>query len=267
MGKFDGFMLCSDLDGTLLSDDESISEKNREAIEYFKAEGGIFTIVTGRAPCSSARIAGGLKPNAPAVVFNGAGIFDFAQEKLIWGEYLDERAKEVVRLVESKFPELGILVCTDRYYCVDDNNRLVKSYHRFDSGEEIYIPYRDIKEPWKKVVFIVDPENVEAVRRLIAESEYADDFSYMQSSSYYYEILPKGITKSSAIRKVCEISEITDRKILCMGDSENDVAMVTDADIGIAPKNALECVKAAADVVLEVTNNEDAIAEVIYKIL
>ncbi|MBQ3226919.1 MAG: HAD hydrolase family protein, partial [Clostridia bacterium] len=50
MGKFDGVLICTDLDGTLLKKDKTISEENLKAIEYFKREGGFFTIVTGRMP-------------------------------------------------------------------------------------------------------------------------------------------------------------------------------------------------------------------------
>ena len=43
MGKFDGILICTDLDGTLYKNDKTISEENKEAIEYFKREGGYFT--------------------------------------------------------------------------------------------------------------------------------------------------------------------------------------------------------------------------------
>ena len=45
MGKFDGMLICTDLDGTLLEKNKSISEENHNAIEYFKSEGGIFTFL------------------------------------------------------------------------------------------------------------------------------------------------------------------------------------------------------------------------------
>ena len=50
MGKFDGMLICTDLDGTLLRNDKTISCENIDAIEYFKQEGGYFTFVTGRMP-------------------------------------------------------------------------------------------------------------------------------------------------------------------------------------------------------------------------
>ena len=48
MGKFSGVLICTDLDGTLYRNDKTISQENREAIDYFKREGGFFTAVGGR---------------------------------------------------------------------------------------------------------------------------------------------------------------------------------------------------------------------------
>ena len=46
MGKFDGILLCTDLDDTLLTTDKRVSDENSKAIEYFKSEGGLFTFAT-----------------------------------------------------------------------------------------------------------------------------------------------------------------------------------------------------------------------------
>lgn len=48
--KYDGYMLCTDMDGTLLNTDHEISKENAEAIKHFIREGGIFTVATGRIP-------------------------------------------------------------------------------------------------------------------------------------------------------------------------------------------------------------------------
>ena len=63
MGKFDGILICTDLDGTLLRKDKSVSDENKKAIEYFKREGGYFTIVTGRMPYYVTNILEMVKPN------------------------------------------------------------------------------------------------------------------------------------------------------------------------------------------------------------
>ena len=86
MGRFDGVLLASDFDNTLIYTEEALrsgaavpplSPRNREALEWFMAEGGRFTVATGRALAAFANYAGGVPMNAPSVVCNGAAIYDF----------------------------------------------------------------------------------------------------------------------------------------------------------------------------------------------
>ena len=77
MKSFEGILICTDLDGTILRDDKTVSEENREAIEYFKSEGGYFTFITGRMPYFAKDIYEMIKPNAPIGCINGGGIYDF----------------------------------------------------------------------------------------------------------------------------------------------------------------------------------------------
>ena len=67
MGKFDGILLCTDLDETLLTTDKKVSKENYDAIEYFKKEGGKFTFITGRVHQTSEEI------------FNTISIYTFFQ--------------------------------------------------------------------------------------------------------------------------------------------------------------------------------------------
>ena len=83
MGKFDGYLLGTDLDGTLLRKDKTISDENKAAIEYFKSEGGIFTFFTGRLPIGARPVLEQITPNGYVGCANGAGIFDAKTEKLL----------------------------------------------------------------------------------------------------------------------------------------------------------------------------------------
>ena len=98
MGKFDGILLCTDLDGTLLSSKSVVSDGNIRAINYFKEQGGKFAFVTGRVPKGAGLMRKWVEPNAPIVVFNGAGVYDFDKKELLWGTYLTEKAKKVVEV-------------------------------------------------------------------------------------------------------------------------------------------------------------------------
>ena len=80
MGKFDGFLICTDLDGTLLRNDKTISPENLQAIAYFKQEGGFFTFVTGRMPFFVSHVYDRIKPNAPIGCINGGGLYDYPNQ-------------------------------------------------------------------------------------------------------------------------------------------------------------------------------------------
>ena len=84
MGKFDGILICTDLDGTLYKNDKTISAENKSAIEYFKNEGGYFTFITGRIAAGAKIVNDIIKANAPCGCVNGGGIYDYRTEKLLW---------------------------------------------------------------------------------------------------------------------------------------------------------------------------------------
>ena len=80
MGKFDGVLIASDFDNTMVYTEgalrsggpvPAISRENRDAIEYFMAQGGTFSVATGRALPSFASVMDGVPMNGPTVLFNG----------------------------------------------------------------------------------------------------------------------------------------------------------------------------------------------------
>ncbi|MBD9118889.1 MAG: hydrolase, partial [Clostridiales bacterium] len=86
MGKFDGVLLLSDFDNTLVYTEPalvagepllSLTAENREALESFTAQGGHFAVATGRALAAFQAIAPGLPINTPCVLCNGAALYDF----------------------------------------------------------------------------------------------------------------------------------------------------------------------------------------------
>lgn len=262
MGKFDGILLCTDLDATLLNDEHHVSEENIKAIEYFKAEGGMFTFVTGRVPSGARLMLEYVKPNVPVVTFNGAGIYDFEKNELLWGTYLDDRAKKLIEYVEKRIPELGLVVCADEKVYFPFVNQWVDDYHKLENFPLDTTPYTEIPEKWKKALFVAAGEDIPMIRRLVAESGYGEDFDFVQSCANYYEILPKGATKGTGLERLAGILGVDRSKIIACGDNENDMSMIEYAGVGVAVENAIDSLKAAADMVT-VSNNEHAIAKII----
>lgn len=104
-------MIITDLYGTFFNSQGNIAERNIEAVEYFKKNGGFFTIATGRSPKSPARLTERFTPlvNAPAILCNGAFCYNFRREERICEIELNyQKSTELAMRVHRDFPEITV---------------------------------------------------------------------------------------------------------------------------------------------------------------
>ena len=263
MKKFEGMLFCTDLDGTIYSDDHTVSKENLEAIEYFKAQGGLFTFITGRVPKTSEHICAAIAPNAPYGCLNGGGIFDPAKGDYLWYNVLPEEMIELVAEVDRRLPEIGIQFSAKKeVYFVKDNLAMVW-FRKITGLPNLSCHFRDLKEPVLKVVFGHESEEqIRALTELLRSHPLADRFDFIRSEKLLYEILPKGNSKGALLQKMAELLGISMGKTIAVGDYNNDVSMIRRAGIGFAVANAVEEAKAAADYIT-VSNNDHAIAAIV----
>ena len=158
MGIFDGVLICTDLDGTLLRNDKSISKENIDAIEYFKANGGLFTFVTGRMPYYVQDMYNIINPNAPFGCINGGGIYDHRAKEYVWTVNLLRSALELVQYVDERI-DTGIQICTfeKTYFCKE--NSAMRIFRENTGLPNIICHYSEVTEPIAKVIFGDDDEN------------------------------------------------------------------------------------------------------------
>lgn len=262
MGKFDGILLCTDLDGTLLDNKCTVSQENIDAIEYFKKEGGAFTFATGRVPSGAAIVCDMIKPNVPGIVFNGAGIYDFEKDESLWDLSLDDGAISVVDHTLLNFPDMAFIVCTDKKVYFSKVNELIDHYMLVENLPLDLTPYKQIPMPWKKVVFIETPEEIERLMSVLSASEYFDKYDFVRSTKNYYEFLPKGASKGMGVLMLAEILGIKKERIIAVGDNENDISMLTASGLGVAVENSHPRVISVADMITS-SNSNHAIAKII----
>jgi len=266
MKKFDGILICTDLDGTLLKGDSTISRENLDAIEYFKAEGGIFTFITGRMPFFVSHIYNIVNPNAPFGCINGGGLYDHRTGEYLWVQQLPESALDLVEYVDKNVEGIGIQVNTlERVYFSRENAAMADFRVKADVPN-LVCHYRDVKEPIGKIVFgDMEEEKIARVQALLNSHPRASEFDFIRSEKTLYEILPKGINKGTVLPKLTEFLNLDMKKTVAIGDYNNDIGMLRGAAVGIAVANATEEAKQAADHIT-VSNEEHAIAKVISDI-
>lgn len=264
MGKFDGVLICTDLDGTLLRNDKSISEENLTAIDYFCAEGGAFTIVTGRMPFFNTEICDIVKLKTPFGCINGGGVYDYSAKKYVWTQEIDRACLDLAEHVDRTLPHIGIQINTfDRiYFCKE--NETMKYFRRITRVDNLVCGIRDVHEPMAKIVFGVDDgDSFEELIDTLSAHPLSHMFDFIRSEKHLYEILPKGISKGTSVTKICEYLGLDIGRSIAIGDYNNDISMFRAAGVGIAVSNACAEALAEADFIT-VSNEEHAIARVIH---
>ena len=263
MGKYDGILICSDLDGTLSAhydDGKIISDKNCEAIKTFQSEGGIFTFATGRMPEYLREIIFPyVVPNAPAVTINGSMIFSFEENRYLKKVYLRDEVKKLPVEVAENYSHLVVnmdIVGEDKTFNVDISGK--------ESVPELEKTL-SLREKWCKFVFRgVDEKATLEFQEILNSGKYKNLCNFPRSWPTGQEVLDINATKGN---RVLDIKNILGNihTVICVGDFENDISMIKIADKGYAVENAVESVKRAADFVT-VSNYDNAIAKIISEI-
>ncbi len=264
MSKFNGVLICTDLDGTLLRRDNTISVENLNAIEYFKQEGGTFTFITGRMPFFVSDIYNNVKPNAPFGCVNGGGLYDYIKHEYIWKRVMPDGVVRLIEYVDRRFPDVGIQVNTfyKTYFCKE--NQTMKNFRKVTKLPNLVCHYNEVKEPIAKIIFgSEDEREILRIKETLMAHPLAEDFDFIRSEKTLFEILPKGIGKGTAITKLTQHLNLDINKTVAIGDYNNDISMFDTAKIGIAVSNACKEALAAADYIT-VSNEENAVAKVIY---
>ncbi|MCH5206597.1 MAG: HAD-IIB family hydrolase [Oscillospiraceae bacterium] len=260
---FSRVIFMTDLDGTLFTDDKRILDKDMRAIERFRAGGGMFTVATGRGYSMTKRAADELALDIPAVLYNGAGVYDFTGDRFLWQCEIGPQAREYIRRLAELFPEVvGIEVLHKRAVFVPYLNDAEREHLDMENVIPDLRPLDEIPEGgWLKFVIAARPEVLDEVEKAVVREGFGQA-QWVRSSPVYFECLPKGVDKSRGFSELIRLLKAEERFTVAAGDYNNDTAMIRKADLGCSVASALDSVKAAADLVV-CDNNSGAISEII----
>ncbi len=262
-------LYVSDLDGTLMRNDETISAYTERTLNELIEEGLAFTYATARSVESARIITGGLRLKLPVVTRNGTVLADNST-----GRHLEKAlfTEEEVRLLKELLPELpeyGFVSCfigdeMIKTYIPGKHTPGMEKYLRKNEHDTRLRPAADpgsmfIGQPGY-VTLIDDREKIapiyERVRNypgwecLFQKDTYWDE--------YWLEICPQNCTKARAVLKLKETFGF--EKLVVFGDSVNDLSMFRSADESYAVANAIDELKEAATAVIG-SNEEDSVAD------
>jgi Cof subfamily protein (haloacid dehalogenase superfamily) len=263
--------LALDLDGTIVLPDNSLSAYTVDILQRCMARGLKIILCTGRSSEASEKYRAAIGAEGTMVFFNGAEIADAPIRK---------------GANPPQYPALLPLEVVD--FCVDLSRKMnvyFQAYfpetkgvprlvtEKIDAEWEMYFRHTgtppsvsDIKESLKtpglagaiKGMFITDFETQEKIRPFLVE-RFGNSVYVTRTLVTFLEIMANGISKGTGLKRALDRTGIGVDETIAFGDEENDLPMFAVAGFSVAPANAKEKVRLAADVVVR-SNAEDGVA-------
>jgi hypothetical protein len=259
-------LLITDMDGTFLPASKIPGERSLRAVKDFQTAGGKFSIATGRAIQAANQYFDSFQVNCPIIMCNGGMVYDLNNKKQIYDVFVPDFTRDIVKQLLSDNPDVGCEVLTLDNVYVPQMTPLEAQHNVICKVNPVICGVDDIPDNWYKVLFAIEPEKMDRLIGYVAEKGWSG-VDFVRSSKEYYEILPLNISKGTGLRKMREVCGFEDFTVVAVGDYNNDIEMLKAADVGMCPSNGVDEVKKIADVVLDVSCEENAIAAAVEYIM
>lgn len=261
MGIFDGVLLVSDFDDTLVDRKKRLPERTKTALSRFVAQGGKFTLASGRGLESVQKQAPGLSIGAPVIVANGTQIYDLDQEMLLFEANFSEQVRQDFAETLERFPTAAVEIFgAGQLYAVRPNE--VTKIHLEVTGQHAReAQLSEIPMPWVYAKFEDRHDQLEEMQRWM-KARFGTRYGIFFSHPMLLEITPGGCNKGTGVLKLAELLGIQREDIYCAGDNENDLAMLEAAAIGFTPAGSSQAALDTADVIV-CDCDQGAIADVV----
>ncbi|MFP5220576.1 MAG: Cof-type HAD-IIB family hydrolase [Actinomycetes bacterium] len=261
-------LVATDLDGTLVRSDGSISDRTRAALTVVEEAGSVLVLVTGRPPRWMAPVVEATGHRGLAVCANGALVYDLHTERVVRSHLIDaEAAAEVVAALRRDVPGIAFAV----------EKGPVDGVPAGFGREQAYVPRWDNDE-----VQVADIDDLvrEGVVKLLARHEEMGSDELLaaarqslgalaeathSSTDGLLEISASGISKASGLASLADDHGVDAAHVVAFGDMPNDIPMLSWAGHAVAVENAHPEVRAVADEVTA-TNDDDGVARVLERL-
>ena len=259
-------LFVSDLDGTLLRSDETLSQFTIDKINELTQKGMLFSYATARSLVTAKKVTKGLNSHIPLIVYNGTFVMDNVTEEILIANYFDEGIEDVFcdLFKEGIYPIVYSYVdgiekfsyiperCTEGMKAFldtrkgDKRTNEVRTIGYLTAGECFYITCID------------EPEKLEPLFEKYKGRYHVVYSKDVYSEFQWLEIMPKTASKANAILQLKE--KLGCGRIISFGDGANDIDMFEISDEAYAVDNAIDDLKTVATGVLG-GNNDDGVVK------
>lgn len=239
-------IFLSDIDGTLVDRYFQIPHKVIAAADEYQKSGGMLVLSTGRAPVSTKDVAKTMNIVHPCVVFSGAGIYDFLQEKLIWSNPMDGQVIRAVEYVLQRYPDISVKIFTDvGIYLLRNNETLEQKGVKTEYGQFV-ADISAVKGKLLKILLVgADISQLEECGR----QPVWKGVKYQFASRHFVEIVNENTDKSVAMKTLIKQYGISEKQVFAAGDGMTDYTMLANSTYAFVPEHAPEILQKLGKVI------------------
>lgn len=267
-------LICIDMDGTLLMDQQNVSEENKKAIKEAVSRGIHVAITTGRVYNCAKLYSDEIGLKTPIIASNGAFIGGSNGETIYNNPLTANEIKDFLSLTKQYgllsylTGNFGIVSTTE----LPDNHIYKVLNKRLKDEEKIKFEVIDNIDNAFKLYpnqllkgVCIEKNNISNLMKVKEELKQLNpELEIVSSWDDNFEIMKKGSSKGEAVAQLAKYFNLKRDEVMCIGDSENDLSMIEYAGIGVAMGNAIDIVKQSAQYVT-LPNTESGVAKAIKK--
>jgi HAD superfamily hydrolase (TIGR01484 family) len=258
-------VVATDLDGTIVRSDGSISPRTRDALASAEAAGAMVVLVTGRPARWLTGVAEATGHHGIAICANGALVYDLRTDRVVASHPLSvEQARSLMTMLRERIPGLGFAVESVETGFVHE-----AAYQpRWTSGPREVVPDIDqlVTSPVVKLLGRhegMGSDELLAAARDVIGAELAE--LTHSSNDGLLEISAAGISKATTLTALCAEHGYGPADVVAFGDMPNDLPMLAWAGRSVAVANAHPDVLAQVDEVAA-SNDDDGVAQVLERL-
>lgn len=264
-------ILALDMDGTLLNSKKKISPKTAAAISELSKRGVIVAVSTGRGVAELADYKNELKFMQYGITSSGGAVYDFFNKKAVKAHVIPkDTAFEIIDAGISERAMIHILGLTSSLMRDDDIKNAAdfqmavyaEMYDRICTRCDDFKKYVE-ENPDEIIKINLYHRSPESMQRNFERLKHLDlTFAFAETTAL--ESSPKGISKASGLRELCNFLKIDIKDTVAVGDAPNDIEVLQAAGIAAVMGNASPEIKKFADFITD-DNDNDGIIKVIEK--
>ncbi|MFC4559285.1 Cof-type HAD-IIB family hydrolase [Virgibacillus kekensis] len=254
-------LIALDLDGTLLTDDKKISERNKQTVQKAMEAGHVVVIATGRPHRASINYYHELGMDTPMVNFNGALIHHPTDKK--WDALHSPMPIETARKIVEACYDLNVhnilAEVRDTVYLDQYDDKIIEIFQS-TSGEQPFIIgslKNELEEDPTSLLIHPKEDHIRELRGHL-DDYHAELIEHRKWGAPWniIEIVKKGMNKAVGLQKIAHYYNIPQERIIAFGDEDNDLEMIDYAGVGVAMGNAIDELKSVAKHVTESNEND-----------